>query len=63
MDTDYSKSLDDVTDFDAHIPVEEEVPGPREDLTRHLDHVILSAPQAPRMILPQEDFFTVLEPT
>ena len=42
MDTDYSKSLDDVTDSAAHIPVEEEVPGPQEDLTRHLDHVILS---------------------
>jgi hypothetical protein len=42
MDTDYSKSLDDVTDSAAHIPVEEEVPGPQEDLTCHLDHVILS---------------------
>jgi hypothetical protein len=42
MDTDYSKSLDDVVDSAAHISVEQEVPGSREDLTRHLDHVILS---------------------
>jgi len=42
MDTDYSKSLDDVVDSAAHISIEEGVPESREDFTSHLDHVILS---------------------
>ena len=42
MDTDYSKSLDDVADSAARISVEEEIPELREDPAGHLDHVILS---------------------
>ena len=42
MDTDYSKSLDDVVDSAARISVEEQIPELREDPAGHLDHVILA---------------------
>jgi hypothetical protein len=42
MDTDYSKSLDDVVDSAARISVEEQIPELREDPASHLDHVILA---------------------
>jgi hypothetical protein len=42
MDTDYSKSLDDVVDSAARISVEEQIQELREDSAGHLDHVILA---------------------
>jgi hypothetical protein len=42
MDTDYSKSLDDVVDSAARISVEEQIPELQEDPAGHLDHVILA---------------------
>lgn len=42
MDTDYSKSLDDVVDSAPRVSVEEQIPELREDPAGHLDHVILA---------------------
>ena len=42
MDSDYSKSLDEVADSAARISAEEDIPELREDPAGHLDHVILA---------------------